>query len=153
MSVTGGCKGSDKGHTTLLYHHLWSDCVRSIPLLCYLTMDQIIAKKILDMETHKHVACFLCAESSALQQRWLRDEWERKEQRRQQKRAVKFPHSVTLNITSSPVLQYSLIISKHPFICQQPCIKKRSYYGCLVIYIAGVYAYVDAGMAKMKKQT
>lgn len=94
-------------------------------------MDQIIAKKF----------------------RWLRDEWEHKEQRRKQKRAVKSPHSVALNITSSPVLQYSLIISKHPFICQQPCIKKRSSYVCLVIYIAGVYACVDAGMAKMKKQT
>lgn len=49
---------------------------------------------------------------SLLPQSWLIDEWAQREQRRQQKQAVKFLRSVTLNITSSPVLQYSLIISK-----------------------------------------
>lgn len=64
MSVTGGCKGSDKGHTALLSHHLWptgrSECVRSMPPLCYLTMDQIIAEKKCRAWTHAstlHASC------------------------------------------------------------------------------------------------
>lgn len=63
------------------------------------------------------------------------DELEQKEQRTQ-KQAVKFLRSVTLNISSSPVLQYLLIISKCSFLCQQPYIYN----------IAKIYAYVDVGM-------
>lgn len=99
--------------------------------LCYLTVDNNLEKGHIPTKKNYgwlHVYAGKCITNNL-------DECQRKEQRGRQKRTDKPLRTVTLNITSSPVLQYSLITPKCPFISPQPCITKKSSYGCLVIYI------------------
>lgn len=64
---------------------------------------------------------YMCTQASALQTIWMNVS-----QKNREKQTDKPLRTVTLNITSSPVLQYSLITPKCPFISPQLCITKKA---------------------------